>query len=117
MCVAGPGVKSAERTHIDDAAVRRTEMRQGFARDQEGAASVGFEDGVPLSEGQALEGGEAKTAALLTRMSRRPKAAVTWATAARTDCSERTSQGTERERWPRAVIAAAVAAASDSEER
>lgn len=60
MCVAGPGVKSAERTHIDDAAVRRTEMRQGFARDQEGAASVGFEDGVPLSEGQALEGGGGK---------------------------------------------------------
>jgi hypothetical protein len=31
-------------------------MRQGFARNEEGAAGVGFEDGVPLGEGQALEG-------------------------------------------------------------
>ncbi len=35
-------------------------MRQGFARNEEGAAGVGFEDRVPLREGQALEGGGAK---------------------------------------------------------
>jgi hypothetical protein len=36
------------------------EMRQGFARNEKGAAGVGFEDGVPLVEGKALEGRGAK---------------------------------------------------------
>ena len=56
MRVAGPGVETTERAHVDDAALRRAELRQGFARNQKRAAGVGFEDGVPLIEGQALEG-------------------------------------------------------------
>jgi len=90
-------------------------MRQGFARNEKRAAGVGFEDVVPLIEREALEAAERKTAALLMRMSRRPKTAATWATAARTEGSERTSQGTARERRPRAAMAAAVREASDSE--
>jgi hypothetical protein len=53
-------VETAKRTHVDDSAVRRTEKRQGFARDEKGATGVGFEDGVPLIEGKALEGRGAK---------------------------------------------------------
>ena len=60
MRVTGPGVKTTERTHINDAALRGAEMRQGFARNEERTASVGFEDSVPLGEGQALEGSRGK---------------------------------------------------------
>ena len=49
-------METAERTHVDDAAARSAEMRQGFARNQKRAAGVGFEDGVPLVEGKAFEG-------------------------------------------------------------
>jgi len=60
VCVTGPGVEATERTHVDDSAVRGAEMRQSFARNEEGAASVGFEYGVPLGQGQALKGRGAK---------------------------------------------------------
>jgi len=65
MGVSGPGVETTERTHIDDAALCRAEMRQGFVRNEEGAASVGFEDLIPLGEGQALEGGGAKDSGVI----------------------------------------------------
>jgi hypothetical protein len=56
MGVTSPGVECAERAHVDDAASGYAEMRQGFARDEKGPACVGFEDGVPLVEGEAFEG-------------------------------------------------------------
>ena len=58
--MSGPGVESTERTHVNDAAARGAEMRQGFARDEKGSAGVGFKDGIPLVEGKALEGSGGK---------------------------------------------------------
>ena len=60
MGVSSPGVKTAERTHVYDSALCDAEMRQSFARDEEWAAGVRFEDSIPLVEGQAFEsrGGE-----------------------------------------------------------
>ncbi len=56
MRVAGPGVKTTERTHVDDTTPGSAEMRQGFARNEKRTACVGFKCGVPLVEGQAFEG-------------------------------------------------------------
>ena len=57
MRMAGPGTDSAERTDVDDAAVSCAEMRKGLARDEERAAGVGFEYGIPLIESEAFERG------------------------------------------------------------
>ena len=60
MGVAGPGVETTERTHIDNATARGAKIRQGFARDEKGSAGVGFEDGIPLVEGKTFEGSRGK---------------------------------------------------------
>jgi len=60
VCVPGPGVETTERTHIDNATARGAEMRQCLARDEKWSACVGFEDCVPLIEGEAFERGGGK---------------------------------------------------------
>ena len=117
MGVSGPGVKTAEGTHVDDAAVRGAEMRQGFSRDEEWAAGIGFKDCIPLIESQAFKGRGSEDGGVIDEDVETAKGGMTCATAARTEGSERTSQGTARELRPSAAMAAAVAAASDSEER
>lgn len=57
MRVAGPCVDATERADVDDAAVHGTEIGQRFARGEKGTASVGFEDGVPLRQGEGFERG------------------------------------------------------------
>src|ERR1700688_2611169 len=61
--VGGPGAQAAERAHVNNfgfdffraSGAFAAHPFQGFAGDQERAASVGGEDGVPLAEGEALE--------------------------------------------------------------
>ena len=60
-------------------------------------------------------GADSKTAALFTRMSRRPKQPTVAATAERTKASERTSHSTASARRPRLSISLAVWAASSRE--
>ena len=117
MRVAGPGAESAERSHVDDAALRSAEMGQGFARDEKRAASVGFEHGVPLVEGEAFEGRGSKDGGVVDEDVEAAEAGIGFGDGWRTEVSERTSQGTARERRPRAAISAAVCAASDCEVR
>ncbi len=48
--MAGPGAHAAQRTNVDDAAMRGTQGGDGLARHKERAARVGLEDVVPLIE-------------------------------------------------------------------
>ncbi len=57
MGVRGPGVEAAQRSYINDAAVSGFEMRVSSLGGEEGRAGVGVEHGVPLLDGEALEGG------------------------------------------------------------
>jgi Protein of unknown function (DUF4232) len=55
--VGGPGMETAERADVDDAAACGFEIGIGGLGGEEGAAGVGFEHGVPLFDGDVLEGG------------------------------------------------------------
>ena len=55
MGVAGPGMQSAERSDVDDAATRGAQMRQSLAGNQKRAAGIGLEGRVPLLEREALQ--------------------------------------------------------------
>ncbi len=63
MRVGGPGAQAAERSHVNDfrfdfgraSGASASHPFQGFAGDQERAARVGGEDGIPLADGEAFE--------------------------------------------------------------
>ncbi len=57
MGVRGPGLDSAQRPDVDDAAVDGAQVRESLAGNEEGTAGVGLEDLVPGGDGELVERG------------------------------------------------------------